>query len=57
MFSSNILELARIEDFGVTFIDFFLPEVALAVVVIYLLTAVALELGEGRSKLALSPES
>lgn len=57
MFSSNFLELARIEDFGVTFIDFFLPEVALAVVVIYLLTAVALELGEGRSKLALSPES
>ncbi len=49
--------MARIEDFSLTFIDFFLPEILLAVGVIYLLTVVALELGEGRSKMALSPES
>lgn len=52
-----MLELARIEDFSLTFIDFFLPESLLAAGVIYLLTVVALELGEGRSKIALSPES
>jgi hypothetical protein len=57
VFSSNFLELARIEDFSLTFIDFFLPEILLAVGVVYLLTVVALELGEGRSKMALSPEA
>lgn len=45
------------EDFSLTFIDFFLPELTLAVVLIYLLTVIALELGEGRSKIVLSPES
>lgn len=44
------------EDLSLTFIDFFLPELLLAIGVIYLLTVVALELGEGRSKIALSPE-
>lgn len=44
------------EDLSLTFIDFFLPELLLAIGVIYFLTVIALELGEGRSKIALSPE-
>jgi hypothetical protein len=52
-----LLELARVEDLGLTFVDFFLPELALATGIVYLLTVIALELGEGRSKVALSPES
>jgi hypothetical protein len=51
-----LLELARVEDLSLTFVDFFLPELLLATGILYLLTVIALELGEGRSKIALSPE-
>lgn len=51
------MEFAHAEDLSLTFLDFFLPELALTVGVLYILTANALELGHGRSKMALSPES
>ena len=50
------MELARAEDLSLTLIDFFLPEVALTVGILYILIVSALELGHGRSKMALSPE-